>query len=94
VNVPVGGSKTVEIDLYSEGPTSGAWSVTARDAATLSKKPSTLAFTFDRRSGRNGEKLHLTITVLAADPDYGAEPFLVASVLGSTTHYTFGIVGQ
>jgi hypothetical protein len=94
VNIPVGGSKTVEIDLYSEAATSGPWTVTARDAASLRQKPATLAFMFDRRSGRNGDKLHLTIRVLAQDPDYDAEPFLVASMLGSTIHYTFGVVGH
>jgi hypothetical protein len=83
--IPVGKSKTIEIDLFSDGPTSGAFSVTAIDMlAQYTQQPPTLEFKFDRTSGVNGEKLHLTITTkTAATLVTGAHPFLLEAKLGT-----------
>src|SRR6185312_2962472 len=86
VTIPVGQSKTVEIDLFSDAKTSGDWSVSAIDSATLQGQSPELDFAWDRTSGRNGEKLHLTITVKKAS-QYGAEAFLLESKLGLTTNF-------
>jgi hypothetical protein len=86
--VPVGKSKTIEVDLFSDGPTSGPWSVSAIDMlAQYTQQPSTLDFKWDRTSGLNGEKLHLTVTVKsAANLVQGAHPFAIVSKLGTATN--------
>lgn len=87
ITIPVGQSKTVDVLLLSDGPTSGPWSLTAR-VIVGQGAPGDLGFAFDRTTGQNGEKLHLTITKNAA----GAKPFIVFSTLGAKKTYWIGLV--
>ena len=98
VQIPVGQSKTITLDLFSDAPTAGPWTVRARDAATLTPGGvATLAFAFPQNqtqaSGQNGDRLQLTITVLMAGPARGA-PFVLTSKLGVTSHTWYGLVSQ
>ena len=83
VTIPIGKSKTIEVDLFSDAATSGPWTVSAVDALAALGAGSTLGFKWDRTSGVNGEKLHLTITVTGASTFVpGAHPFSITSTLG------------
>jgi hypothetical protein len=93
VTIPVGQSKTIEVDLFSDANTGGAWNVTAIDAATLQQQQPELSFSWDKTSGKNGQKLYLTVKVLKAS-QYGAESFLIQSQLGSQASVWIGIVGN
>jgi len=93
VTIPVGSSKTIEVDLFSDANTGAAWTVTALDGATLQQQPAELSFSWDRTSGKNGEKLYLTIKVLKAS-QYGAEGFLIESTLGTQSSVWVGLVGN
>jgi len=85
VTIPVGQSKTIEVDLFSDGATTGPWTVTADDV--LYKYygsygiPNSLSFSWDRTSGVNGEKLHLTITVVQASIVGNGHAFMITSTL-------------
>jgi hypothetical protein len=57
VLVPVGTTKTVDVDLLSDGPTSGPWTV-----STQILQGAGFTFAFDRTTGQNGDVLHLAIT--------------------------------
>jgi hypothetical protein len=57
VLVPVGGNKTIDVELLSDGPTSGAWTVSAGSAYGTG-----FTLAFDKTTGQNGDVLHLTIT--------------------------------
>ncbi|MGZ5969088.1 MAG: hypothetical protein ACXWP4_15550 [Polyangiales bacterium] len=86
VKIAKGASKTIEVDLFSDGDTKGAWTVDAIDAvARFTGGAATLDFKWDRTSGQNGEKLHLTITVTGASAFGKAHPFIITSTLGGTT---------
>jgi hypothetical protein len=62
VKIPVGTSKTIEVDLFSDAPTTD-WTVQAIDMQSYFYGGSPdLTFTWDQQSGNNGDKLHLTIT--------------------------------
>lgn len=93
VQIPVGQSKVISVDLFSDAPTSGPWTVQALDYAQLRGGSPNLSFSFDRTSGTNGDVLKLTITVLRAS-QFGAEPFVVVSTLGSATPLWVGVVGS
>jgi hypothetical protein len=80
-------SRTIEIDLYSDAPTSGPWTLSAETAAV-----GALTFSFDKNTGVNGDKVHLTITV--APSATGDEPFTIVSTLGAMTTYWYGVVGN
>lgn len=77
VKLAVGQTKTIEIDLLSEGPTSGPWTVRAVEDAT-----SSLTLTLDKKTGQNGDKLNLTIKVNDSKAG-GAEFVLLISSLGT-----------
>jgi hypothetical protein len=93
VVIPVGSSKTIELDLFSDAATSGPWTVTATDALSVFlSAPPTMTFDFDRTTGVNGEKLHMTINMKSAQAlAGGAHPFIINSKLGQTSHTWAGI---
>lgn len=76
VKVPVGMSKTIEVDLFSDGPTT-PWTVQAEDTASFMGSAD-LSFSWDKTSGNNGDKLMLTITRLK-NGQYNGTPFFVLS---------------
>ena len=83
VTIPVGQSKTIEVDLFSDAATSGPWTVSAEDSLAKLGAGTTLDFAWDRTKGLNGEKLHLTITVKGESTFVpGAHPFTITSTLG------------
>jgi hypothetical protein len=88
--VPVGQSKTIDVDLFSDGPT-GEWTVYAAQPKNFAP---TLSLSLDKKGGQNGDKLTLTITAKAVDPTYGASPFALVSTLGGVRHYWYGLVGH
>ena len=93
VTIPIGKSKTIEVDLFSDGPTSGPWTVSAVDALAVLGAGATLSFKWDRTSGLNGEKLHLTVTVTGASTFVpGAHPFSIKSTLGGIEQRWPGLV--
>jgi hypothetical protein len=94
VRIPVGQSKTVELDLYSDAPTPGPWKVSVLDvsSAFLGSAPA-LAFTLDADKGQNGDKLNLTIQALATSP-LGPAPYWIQNDLGGSTTVWVGVVGN
>jgi hypothetical protein len=91
-SIGVGASKTVPVQLYSEGPI-GPWKV---NAVALNSQGITndLTFVWDKTSGQNGDTLHLTITVATIDPTVGGDFFLIESTIGSTTNAWVGYVSN
>ena len=86
-----GASRTIELDLFSEAPTSGPWTITGQDENTRAKGTQLLEFTFDKPSGVNGDKIMLTIKVLELGAS-GTEAFLLTSQLGDQRAFWAGIV--
>ena len=93
VSIPVGQSKTIELDLFSDAATTGPWTVAARDTATLFGAPANLSFSLNNTTGINGDKLQLTITVNSAGR-HNNETFLLSSTLNGQTNLWFGAVGN
>jgi hypothetical protein len=81
IQIPVGQSKTVEVDLFSFEPT-GDFDLLARQASSVI--PPTLTFSWDKTSGKNGDKLHLTITAVTASSN-GYDTFIIVASLPGTT---------
>jgi hypothetical protein len=92
IQLAVGASKTVPIDLFSDGPTAGPISVQAVERATLVGGTPSLTFSFNRTSGVNGDKLMLTVT--QGPTNRTIHTFFVISKVGTATHLWVGIVGQ
>ena len=96
ITIPVGQSKTIEVDLFSDGDTNGPWTVAATDALYARFGgygiPNTLSFQWDRMQGVNGEKLHLTITVTQTSIVGNGHEFVITSTQGSRTASWPGLV--
>jgi hypothetical protein len=87
--IPVGKSRTIDVELWSTGPTA-PFTVAAKQHRGVS----TLSFAFDKNTGVNGDRLKLTITVNTADPQ-GFEDFVVTADLnGEATPVWAGIVAN
>lgn len=90
VQIPVGSSKAVEVDLVGADPTA-TWSVEASDVGVTGTD---LSFAWDKTSGKSGDKLTLTITVNAADASLKGEPFAILSRSGDRSSIWYGLVGN
>ena len=94
VHIPVGSSQTIELDLYSDAPTSGPWKVSALDLVSMFYGGSpALSFTMDKTQGQNGDKIQLTIKALAKSP-VGVAPFWIQNDLGDKSTVRIGAVGN
>jgi hypothetical protein len=86
VKIAVGETRTIEVDLFSEGPVP-EWRVRAFDLT------SNLELSLDRDHGQNGDKLALTIHVVHAGAGGGSR-FLLVSDDGKHGAFWFGYVGN
>jgi hypothetical protein len=84
LRIPIGQSRTVDVNLFSNAPTKGPWTVTALDYDSwfYGLKP-TLKLSLDKTSGQNGDTLHLTVTPSSADPNLQGEVFILYSQYGT-----------
>jgi hypothetical protein len=85
VKIPVGDTQTIEVQLFSDAPTSD-WNVDAIDV----KDPAGFTFSWDRQTGNNGDTLHLTITRTLGT----SSEFAIESHSGTTTNLWFGFVAD
>ena len=80
VQIATGTSKTIEVDLFSDAPTTADWTLVAIDTTQLSNPPAPteLTFQWDVATGHNGDKRHLTITRVQDGAGGGSE-FIIST---------------
>lgn len=93
VVVPLNQSKTIDVELFSDGPVPD-WSVSAVDTTYGTSQPKELDFTWDVQKGNNGDVLHLTITRLRNGAYNGTEFFLYAQRSSSVWNMWFGFASN
>lgn len=96
VKIPVGQTKTIDILMHSEAPTSGPWDVAVYDLSSYigdTAKDAT-QLTLDKTSGVDGDVLHLTIKVLKKDTILGGEGFVLESTLGGQDNLWYAAIGN
>jgi hypothetical protein len=85
LSLPVGQQKTIELDLFSDGPT-GEWTVSCLDVAAANMKPTAIECSFDKTTGKNGDKLQLTVTAVGPGTVApGVAMFAILSTMGDPT---------
>jgi len=94
VKIPVGETRTIDVQLWSEAPTSGPWTVQAYDLEDYLGSTPHLEVSLDKNTGSNGDTLKLTIKVLSGGNDYGGQGFVLVSDLGGQQNISMGAVGQ
>ncbi|HLK41060.1 MAG TPA: hypothetical protein VKU41_30120 [Polyangiaceae bacterium] len=94
VRIPTGQTKSIELDLFSDAPTTGPWALTVFDATSvLGGGQPVLSFTLDHDHGQNGDKVQLSITAIAPAPS-GTAPFWIQNDLNHKTTYWIGVVAN
>jgi hypothetical protein len=84
LQIPLGQSRTIDVNLYSNAPTKGPWTVTAVDYdAWFFGRKANLKLSLDKNTGRNGDTLHLTVTPMSADSNLQGEVFILYSSYGT-----------
>ena len=93
VKIPSGMSKTIDLQLFSEGPVGKPWTVSVEDTNQFDGSGATPRWTFalDKKTGLNGDTIHVTITPRTSAHSVGT--FVVISSHGSR-HTWFGLVGS
>lgn len=94
VIIGLNASKVIDLNLFSDEPTSGPWTVSARDGSQFMGGQANLSFTLDKTTGSDGDTIHLTISKTGVNTDLGAEPFAIVSRIGSRTNTYYGLVGH
>jgi hypothetical protein len=92
VQLAVGESKTIPLDLWSDVDTKAPWTVRVREVGAPRGAAPTLSLTLDKTSGKNGDKLNLTIKLLRQYP-FGMALYQVTSRLNGQEHDWYGMVG-
>jgi hypothetical protein len=103
ITVPVGMSKTIELDLFSSAVMTGPMTVGIQsfgsggggggDGGTAPKPP--VSFALDKTTGVNGDKIKVTVTSNAATVSrLGATTFVITATVGTENHYWAGVVGN
>ncbi len=92
VKIPVGQSKTIPVDLFSDAPMTD-WSVSVDDGAYLQGGAAQLSFKLNKSTGKNGDQLQMTITVLSAGQG-GIETFALASQTRTDVNLWIGLVSS
>jgi len=89
IHVPAGQSATFQIGFFSDGPTSGPWTIKAVPGSGIrpSRSTPTISATIDKTSGQNGEKAYVTVTVKSQGALFAGEIVTVTSTLGGVSHY-------
>jgi hypothetical protein len=99
LQVGVGQTKTIDVRLYSDGPTSGDFTIRVVDLAQINpgepaaqspSGPAEFTLSLDKTSGHNGDIIHLTVTGVA--PVKKGFGFVLISTLGQNVHVWPGLV--
>lgn len=93
VQIPTGQSKTIDVQLFSDGPVAD-WTVQAVDSSYFTGGSKELDFSWDAQKGNNGDVLHVTITRVK-NGAYGGSEFVLYSQQGiQKSQLWFGFVAN
>lgn len=99
LQVAVGQTRTIDLKLYSDGPTSGDFTIEVLDRAQIQpggpayqspQGPAEFTYALDVNHGHNGQTVHLSVTGVApATKGFG---FVIITRLGQNVHVWPGLV--
>jgi hypothetical protein len=89
--VPVGGTGTVDIALFSDGATDSPFTVSVKDFQAAIGNTAALDISLDNTTGLNGQTLHATVKVITAGK-HNTESFLVAAKLNGKENLWVGLI--
>jgi hypothetical protein len=89
--IAAGETKTIEVDLFSDASTGGPFSLKVDDITALDDAASSnVKLTLDKKSGINGDKVHLTAGILPGAATYVV--FRITAELGAKKSYWYGTI--
>ncbi len=90
ISIPLGGTRTVDVHLFSEGP-KAPFKVIPEDLSKAIGGTQQLELSFDEDTGQNGQTLHLTIHVIGTASE---QLFRLDAYDGKNWNYWVGDVGR
>jgi hypothetical protein len=87
------GTTTIDVQLFSAGPLED-WGVQVFDINAFFGGPPSAKFTLDTDHGNNGDVLHITVSDVQLDPQFGAGIFMVVSQYDDVDTLAIGLVAQ
>jgi hypothetical protein len=94
VHIMQGKTGTIDLGFYSDGPTSGPWTLDTIEGGPLNPvRTPRLTVMLDKTMGTNGDHATATITVNAVGP-LKAELLTFRSTLGTEKHYMPVVIGS
>ncbi len=97
VHIRAGQTATFTVGFYSDGPTSGPWTITATPGNPVLAQgggdflsnfnSSNISATIDKTSGVNGERAVVTVSVATTGASFQGELLTITSTMGQTSHY-------
>lgn len=94
IKIPVGQSKTVDVQVFSTNGGGGGITIDPADLGQWLGGGSTLKLSLDKSSALPGEILHLTITRTGNNSKYGVSPFVLQSHRAGRELAWYGLVGD
>jgi hypothetical protein len=95
IRILPGQTKTFPIGFYSDGPTSGPWTIIAHSqnpvATGTPANNGQMTVSLDNATGQNGDVAHLTVTVTSAG-DMNSELIVIESRLGVEASHFYPIL--
>jgi hypothetical protein len=93
IQLAAGQSRTIEVDVSSDGPTDQPITLSAFDGNKFTHNPQNLDFTWDRTTASNGDRVHLTVHAQQADPRGFATLIITAKTSETNASLWHGMVG-
>jgi hypothetical protein len=96
VRIPAGQTGTFMVGFYSDGPTTGPWSISAVAGNPIlgsqgdflaQYNQSSLTASIDKTTGVNGEKAQVTVKVTSTGSTFNGELLTITSTLNGVSHY-------
>lgn len=94
VVIAAGASQTIDVQLFSNGPTNGIWNVVAEQVGVNDSGTNVLQFSWDKTNGQNGDVLKLTITAPDAPLANGAVFKIHSYYGGIVTNWTGAVANS
>ena len=94
IKIPVGQSKTVDVQVFSTNGGGGTITINPSDLGQWLGGGATLKLSLDKLSAQPGDVLHLTITRTGTNTKYGVSPFQLESHRAGRALSWYGLVGD
>jgi hypothetical protein len=94
IKIPLGQTKTVTLDGYSDADPGVPWDVEVDDGIAAFGGSPELSLVLDKSGARNGDRIQLHVTAPSRTGQFGFEFFRITSSWNGFHHVSWAVVGR